>query len=53
MYTIYDALEEAHTGKVEGPFHKTENLMASKLMYTVSYTTGFKSPPHKFESPWG
>lgn len=31
QYTIYDALEEARQGKVVGPFHTTEDLMASLL----------------------
>ncbi len=30
-YSIYDALEEARNGQVVGPFHTTEELMASLL----------------------
>ena len=31
QYTIDDSLEEARQGKVVGPFHTTEDLMASLL----------------------
>ena len=30
-YDIYDALEEVRQGKIVGPFHTTEDLMASLL----------------------